>query len=33
MGTWNGVERDLIIRTTHGSGPPGRDVKTILTTL
>jgi hypothetical protein len=33
MGTGNGVERDLIIWTTQGSGPPGRDVETILTTL
>jgi hypothetical protein len=33
MGTESGVERDLIIRTTQASGPPGREVETILTTL
>jgi hypothetical protein len=33
MGKGNGVERDLIIRTTQASGLPGRDVETILTTL
>jgi hypothetical protein len=33
MGTGDGVERDLIIRTTQSSGLPSREIETILTTL